>query len=45
MECCYTVLLDDQEVMEVTFSDGNKVKCTPYHNFLQNGYKGGKKLY
>lgn len=33
----------DQEVMEVTFSDGNKVKCTPYHKFvLQNGYKGGK---
>lgn len=31
----------EQEVMEVTFSDGNKVKCTPYHKFiLQNGYKG-----
>lgn len=31
----------NQEVMEVTFSDGNKVKCTPYHKFiLQNGYKG-----
>ncbi len=23
----------DQEVMEITFSDGNKVKCTPYHKF------------
>jgi ribonucleoside-diphosphate reductase alpha chain len=33
----------DQEVMEVTFSDGNKVKCTPYHKFvLQYGYKGNK---
>ena len=35
----------NQEVIEVTFSDGNKVKCTPYHKFiLQDGYKsnGGK---
>jgi ribonucleoside-diphosphate reductase alpha chain len=29
----------DQEIMEVTFSDGNKVKCTPYHKFiLHAGY-------